>query len=87
MSTPVLRLVPVVPDADARPEPGERCPTCLSPWWWREAIEPRREWRCSCCNPPRYGVAVEELDTTMISALGADAGAGMAEAQFRDHTP
>ncbi len=75
--------VPSWADADARPLPGERCVTCWGPWWWCEATEPRRGWRCSCCHPAPGNLAVEEVDTTPApSAMTADAAAAMAEAQL-----
>ena len=49
-------------DPDARPGAGERCSICWGRWFWCEATEPRRGWRCSCCHPPPGGLVVEEID-------------------------
>ena len=74
-------------DPDARPEAGQKCTVCWGRWFWCEATEPRRGWRCSCCVPAPSGLAVEEIDTSAPSAMTAEAGAALAEAQIKGRAP
>ena len=60
---PARSRLPAWHDAEAVPQPGERCTRCWGCWWWCEADPPRRGWRCGCCIPPPPGLLIAEILT------------------------